>query len=805
MTDHRRSWMDRFNWFCTSHRKAVLATILIVALAFGYGITRIKGEVLIEELVPYAHPYLKIMIDFSEVFGSGGSFVAIALRAKDGDIFKQSVLAKIQAIDQEVSMWEEVYRILTISVASRSAKVVKPVAAGEIKVQPLMWPSVPETEEGVLKVKRDVFSDPNLRGVLASRDGTAAMIMTQFKEHISYEQAFELLKKLDRQYTDADTEISLVGFPVMMGWIYTYKAQIILVMAVSVALIVLVLFLSFQNLMGMVVPLSFGLVSTAIGLGFIGWTGINFSPLLYVLAFLVIARMVSHSVQITHRYMELYVEKRDRVGACFDTMHSMIIPNWAAVSTEAAGFLVLILVKIALMQYVAIFMTVWMLTIALCGIFTPILCSYMPLARASESWVRKSARMSWLDRLCVGASGFSMGRGRTAIAVATAGLIGFFFYAGPRLKIGDPSPGSPLLWPDHKYNQDQAMVDRTFDVSSEDFTLYYGGEKDSVYDPAVLNTFEAFDRHMKARLPDIYKSSDSIIGMMKTIHFILHDGDVLWRELPYQPDKITNLVGWTRDQVDVYTMSRYVDHDMSKAQITLYFSDHTSDNLVRIHRAANEFFTQYPMKLEQGQFNLAGGRIGMEMATNEEMKRTHLQVDAMVLVAIFLLCLLFYRSLVGACMFTVPLILANMIAYGYMAVAGIGLTINTLPVAAVGVGVGVDFAIYIYNRCREEFTLLGRRTEGQQGDLWKEVITRAVRTSGKAVILTGLTVVLPISVWYFISDMKFQAQVGLFLAMILTANVIFAITLHPLMLYTIRPRFIQRGSAAERANVSVAA
>jgi predicted RND superfamily exporter protein len=791
MTSHSHSWMARFNRFCTSHRVLVLLVTLLVAVAFGSGIPRIKGEVLIEELLPYAHPYLKIMIDFSETFGSGGSFVAIALKAKNGDIFKKSILSKIQAIDQEVSMWEEVYRILTFSIASRSAKVVRPVSAGEIKVQPLMWPEVPQTEEGIQELKRDIFSDPNLRGVLVSRDGTAGMIMTQFKENISYERAYELLKSLDKRYTDEETEIHLVGFPVMMGWIYSYKTQIILVMAVSVALIVVVLFLSFQNLMGMAVPLAFGLVSTAIGLGFIGWTGINFSPLLYVLAFLVIARMVSHSVQITHRYMEIYVEKRDRAEACFETMQSMIIPNWAAVSTEAAGFLVLILVKIALMQYVAIFMTVWMATIALCGIFTPILCSYMPLARASEHWVRKSQKMSWLDRLCVGACTFSTGKGKTVIALAVVCLVAFFAYAGGRLKIGDPSPGSPLLWPEHRYNQDQAMVDKTFDVSSEDFTLYYGGEKDSVYDPAVLNTFEAFDRHMKARLPDIYKSSDSIIGMMKTISYILHDGDVLWRELPYKPDKITNLIGWTRDQVDVYTMARYVDHDMSKAQITLYFSDHTSDNLLRIHRAANEFFALHPMKTDRGEFFLAGGRIGMEMATNEEMKRTHLQVDGMVLIAIFLLCFLFYRSLIGACMFTVPLILANMIAYGYMAMAGIGLTINTLPVAAVGVGVGVDFAIYIYNRCREEFALLRQPGAQAPSDPWLAVILRAVRTSGKAVILTGLTVVLPISVWYFISDMKFQAQVGLFLAMILSANVLFAITLHPLLLYVIKPRFVR--------------
>ncbi len=793
MKEEKRTFIDRLAWFSSSHRALVLLLTLCVAAGLAVGTTRIKGEIVIEELLPYAHPYLKIIAEFSQVFGSGGSFVAISLKAREGDIFRKSILEKVQAIDQEVALWPETYRVLTVSIGSRATKVVRPVGEGEIKVAPLMWPNVPETPEAVQRLKRDIFSDPNIRGILVSRDGTAAMILTQFKEDISYARAFEMLQALKAKYTDGETDVQLVGFPVLMGWIYSYKAQIMMVMVVSVLLMIIVLFFSFQNFIGMVVPMCFGIISTAMGLGFIGWTGINFSPLQYVLAFLVAARMVSHSVQITHRYMEEFVEVRDRAAACYETTRSMLLPNWAGVATDAAGFLILILVKIALMQMVAIFMTFWMLTVALCGIITPILCSYMPLARASEAWVRKSAKASWLDKVCLGAAEFSIGRGRAAVAATVAGLLLFCMFQATRLKIGDASPGSPLLWPDHRYNLDQAMVDRTFDISSEDFTLYYKGEEGSVYDDAeALNTFAKFDRYMKLSLPDIYKSSDSIIGLMKTLNYIMHDGDVLWRELPPDPITMTNIIGWTRDQVDVYTMARYFDHDMSKSQITLYFSDHTSDNLLRIRDAAYKFFAENPMKLEKGEFKLAGGRIGMEIATNEEMRRTHMAIDSMVLAAIFLLCTLFYRSIVAGLMFTLPLILGNLVAFAYMALTDIGLSINTLPVAAVGVGVGVDFAIYIYNRCMEEFPPKDRWKDSDEAERWSGAILKAVRTSGKAVVLTGLTMVLPILSWYFISDLKFQAQMGIFLAMILTTNVILAITLHPLMLYVIKPKFITR-------------
>ena len=45
----------------------------------------------------------------------------------------------------------------------------------------------------------------------------------------------------------------------------------------------------------------------------------------------------------------------------------MAVPNAAAVATDAAGFLVLILAKIVLMQHIAIMMSFWMATIVLEG------------------------------------------------------------------------------------------------------------------------------------------------------------------------------------------------------------------------------------------------------------------------------------------------------------------------------------------------------------------------------------------------------------------------------------------------------
>ncbi|MBP1749780.1 MAG: transporter [Deltaproteobacteria bacterium] len=779
--------VDKFSRFMTDHRLIILVAMVVILGVFAYGATRIRGEVILQDMLPYNHPYLKLMARFSEVFGSGGSGVAIAVKAKNGDIFNEKTLDKIQKITNEIEMWDEVYRILTVSIASRSVKKVNAKQRGEVKIEPLMWPEIPRNKDEIEELKKSIFSSPAYNGTLVSQDGTAALILTEFKENISYKRSFELLKGIVSKYQDSDVSIHLVGYPVLMGWIYSYKTQIMLVFALSVALMIGLLYMIFLNVAGMFTPLSFGLFVAALGLGFIGFTGVNFSPLLYVLAFLVGARIVSHSVQITHRYFEEFLAHGgDRTEACYQTMRKMIVPNVAAVATEVAGFLTLFLAKIALMQQVAIIMSFWMACIALAGIATPILCSYMPMiGNASKEWSSNQSKVDWLARLCTGSARFCTGSGRYVVIAGCLIIVIFGLFEAGRLKIGDPTPGSPLLFPNHPYNQDQQLINTTFTASSENLMLFFEGTEGSVYDPEVLMTFEGFERHMKSKVPDIYKSSSSIISTVKMVNVTLHDGDTLWYQLPRNSELLYGLMGYVKANTDIGTLSRFLDRTLERAQTTLFFSDHTSENLLRIRDASYDYFKTRPMKIDKGEFKLAGGRVGMEIAVNEEMKRSHALIDGVVLLAIFILCTLTYRSIVAGLMLTIPLILANLVAFTYMSMMNIGLSINTLPIAAVSVGVGVDFAIFLYSRCRDEFS---------EENGWYNTIVTSVRTCGKAIVYTGLTTILPIIMWYFISDMKFQAQMGIFLSLIMGVNVILALTLHPLLIYVIKPRFISKGA-----------
>ncbi len=788
-----KSKLDRFCWFVVQKRLAILIAILVVTVIAGYGATRMRTDVVVKDMFPYDHPYLKLNERVAKVFGGSGSGVVMSVKVNKGDIFNEKTLTKIKQMTEEVELWDEVYRLLTSSLASQTTKTVKTRGKGEIEVSSLMYPEVPKTQEEIDRLKKNIYSNDAYAGTLVSEDGTSASILTVMQDDIPYLQLFKKLQALKKKYEDENTSIHIVGFPVLMGWIYNSESHMYLVFGISILAIILALFLIFKNFQGMFSPVVNAVILTVWGLGFIGFTGINFNPLLYVLVFLVGARMIGNSNQIACRYFEeLDSSGGDRVRACYETMRTMWIPNFAAVVGDAAGFAVLFIAKIVLMQHLAIIMTFWMSTILMTGFLVPVVCSFFTLKVDTSQWKKETCMMDKKAKILMKITDFSISpRGRYVVGAAIVLLtIGCVWQMG-KLKIGDPVPGSPIFYKDHRYNRDQAVINKDFKASSESLELFYEGERESVYDPAVMQTFEGFTYHMAEKLPDIYKTSNSIIDLGKMVNLTLHDGDQVFYKLPWNEQQLSGLLGYMANTAGTAQLRRYFDPPMERSRVTLFFADHTSDNLLRIRDTAYAYFKDHPMKTEKGHFELAGGRIGMEIGVNEEMMRTHLYIDLAIYVGIFLLCACCYRSVVAGLMLTIPLMLANAMSFSYMSLKNIGLSINTLPVAAIGAGVGVDFAIYLYSRCMEEYHLM-------RGD-WKATIVQSICTCGKAIVYTGITIILPILTWYFFSDMKFQAEVGFFLSLIMGVNVLLSLTLHPLLIWIIKPKFISRkqGKAAQ--------
>jgi predicted RND superfamily exporter protein len=196
-------------------------------------------------------------------------------------------------------------------------------------------------------------------------------------------------------------------------------------------------------------------------------------------------------------------------------------------------------------------------------------------------------------------------------------------------------------------------------------------------------------------------------------------------------------------------------------------------------------------------FALASGLMGVLAASNEEVEGSNNATLIASFMTTFLIVWISYRSFSIALYMIISLGTAALVSLAYMYWTGIGFDVNTLPVQALGVGVGVDYALYIMDRVVHE---------RKRGHDVVEAVRIAIQTTGMAVFFTASTLVGGIIFWYFISSLRFAADMSLLLSVVLVGNMIGAMLLVPAFTAVFRPEFASgpQDSAAHLAEVAAA-
>ena len=156
-------------------------------------------------------------------------------------------------------------------------------------------------------------------------------------------------------------------------------------------------------------------------------------------------------------------------------------------------------------------------------------------------------------------------------------------------------------------------------------------------------------------------------------------------------------------------------------------------------------------------------------ASNEVVKEKDKPIVYYVYAVIIVFLWLSFRNAAGVFSILVPLYVVSNLILALMAIKGIGMKVATLPVAALAVGIGVDYGIYIYSTLIDG---LGR------GRTLEEAFYDTLHKTGKAVIFTGIALGGSVSTW-LLSDLQFQADMGILLVFMFTANMFGAILVMP--------------------------
>ena len=763
--------------FIVRRRLPILLVIAGLTLFFGYHASRVEMYTVFSDLLPKNHPYIDVHNEFRKIFG-GANLILLSVEVKEGDIFNNETLQKIKRLTKVVELTHGVNNYQIFSIARQKVKDVRGSSWGVV-VKPVMWPDVPKTREGLEQLRHAVYANPSIGGRLVSMDGKAALITAAFhEERLDYARLFRRLRKAIEEVEDENTKVYAAGEPILYGWIYHHLREIAVIIGLTCFTLLALLVLYYRNLNGVMIPVISALVTFLWGTGLTALLGYNFEPLVLVVPFLIAARTISHSIQFRERFFEELERWGNKERAAVESASGLLMPGSISILTDAIGLTVLLVAPVPILTKLAIAGSFWVISnIVSVEILDPILCCYFPVPRR----LPKGREGHWLDsplnsvgRFCTAVNG------RWIILAVFCGVAVWSVYWNQFLTVGDSRPGSPLLWPDSNYNESVRHINDKFRGTDHLYVVVKGARGAAAKSPEVLRTIEAMQRHMERSTH--VGGTDSIVLLTRRINTVLHDNDPRWGIVPRSATDVGGLLSIAEHGSEPGDFSRWVNYNFQHANVTVFLRDHRGQTIREVINRAKEFISEHSMP--QAEFKLAGGYVGVLAAANEVIERSHVLTLGLMLLAQFVICALGFRSLVAGFFFVGVVLLSNTFGMALMAYWNVGLNVNTMPVISLGIGFGVDYGIYIVSRAIEEYHRLRHRDLGA-------ALIEGIATAGKAVLYTAFLISAGIILWTF-SPLRFQAEMGYQLLIILTMNMLGGLFLLPALITVLRPRFVLR-------------
>lgn len=760
-----------FNSAVLRFRFPILLLLSLTTAFMACSASRVRFESTGTDLFPATHPYVATFHRYSDVFGNANR-VAIMIEVKDGTVFSRAALQKIQNVTRALEKVPGVNHNQLVSIASRKARVFGMRSTG-MQAARVMWPDLPATDAEATKVRAKVISSGYLYGTLVSLDEKAALVAAEFVDRdFNPRRVYDRLQKIKAEEQDPNTSLHMIGRPVLLGSVLAQAPRLGAIMASTGVCMLLGLWFCFRNLGAVLASALAALMSAILGLGFVGATSQTFDPLSLVIPFVMTARALSHSAQMVSRFQQELAHTDNRRDAVHRTAEALFKPGLVGIITDALGVLLICIVPIPLLQKLALMGAFWLSSIFLSGmVLTPILLSLIPVGvRAPGPGSR------FIDALLEKGARACTGTGRKwvfAVTVVTLGLCAALVH---RVVVGDVHHGTALLWPQSVYNVDTAKIAARFANTEQLTVVVEGDDEDALKAAAVLQTMEAFQRHME-ELPEV-GASTSIADLLPKMVSVFHGEDPKLDLIPDRQAQLSFFIRLLYTSGDRGDRDRYITPNHKSACITIFMHDHKGETLRKVIAHARRFIDSHP--LPHARFRLAGGYGGLLAAINEDLTRFDLRITLAAFATVFLGCAIAFRSVLAGLLLLLPLLISNYLTYALMGALNIGLDVNVLPVVALGIPLGVDYSLYVVQAIKDA---------SAKQDHLESAVVEGVRSAGKGVLMTALTMSLGLIFWRF-SFLRFQAEMGMLLLFWLSVSMLGTLLLVPALLVQVKPRFL---------------
>jgi len=753
-----------------NNRLIVILACIAITIALGLQLKNLTLNAAFEKMIPTNHPYVTNYLDNKKQLSGLGNSLRIAVANENGTIFEKEYLDTLSQINDDIFLLKGVERPFMKSLWTPSTRwmgVTEEGFDGGTVIPDNFTGSPKNLDQVRLNVERS-----GEIGSLVASDFKSSVIFVplvdvdpETKLPLDYKAFSHKLEQLRDKYQTGSIKIHITGFAKVVGDLIDGLEQMLVFFAITIAICAGVLYAYTRSVRATFSVVMCSLVSVVWLLGLLPFLGYNLDPYSILVPFLVFAVGMSHGAQMMNGIISDIGKGNHIFVAARLSFRRLFSTGLTALITDAIGFAVLMVIQIQVIQDLSLIASVGVLLLIITNlILLAVVLSYLGIGKGAT--IRSAASQkcdsddssehkvhpiwTFLDK-------FTSNKWATITLVITFIMGTAGFITSLDVKIGDLDSGAPELWPDSRYNLDNSFMVDNYAASSDTYVVMV---KTKQYECGMYNNLikvDALEFELQ-QLPSVVSTS-SLAGLSKYSSAGMNEGNLKWFEVPLNQNLLNAII--TRAPRELFNQA------CDLVTVYAYLTDHKAETLEQVVNVVEKFSAEN--NSEEITFLSAAGNAGIEAATNIVVEKANTEMLFFVYAAVIILAYLSFRSIKAVICAILPLMLTSILCQALMVGLGVGVKVATLPVIALGVGIGVDYALYVMS-----VMLINHRRGMSVADAYYA----ALLSTGKMVVLTGITLGLSVSTWVF-SPIKFQADMGVLLAFMFIWNMLGALILLP--------------------------
>ena len=748
--------LEKLTKWVSKYPKTVITVVILLTVFFYFGLAKITIVTDPKTMLPEGDPVVAAFDEVDETFG-GAEFAMVMLNM--GEVFTTNSLHEIDRLTLSLERVKGVSSVWSIT----NMEEIRGVEGG-IEVVELIE-EIPTSEAELQKLKNRVLSDDDYAGQIVSRNGKIALVLIQLLPNVDRDNLIHDIKEIV-QKLGLDEKAYLTGEPVMGPEIdKMVRVDMSRLLPIAILVMIAILFFSFRNIRGVVLPILIVIVTVIWTLGLMGYVGVPLSAIGNIIPIIIISMGIADGIHILARYREELSLGFDKWKALTTTIGAVGLACFLTSITTMIGFGSLYTSSLRTIKDFGLFTAIG---VGIAFIITVTLfLAFLSLLRPDKGALDKKRRVflkgilgKWADFIV----------GRAKIVLVAAGLLTLLGIVGIPL-MSTESDFMNFFKPD-------SPVRSAYNTMKENFggvEFIQVAVKGNIQDPKVLQTMEDFQNEIEKI--EILIKPTSVVNLLRKTNKALHEGESEYEILPETEEEAAQylllLSMGGSDQLDNMLSFDY-DQALIQAKVSTYKSLERDKMIGEVEKAIEKHFSSHVLEQSEGddEVVLTGSPV-VDARMLKLMVKGQLQSLALAILCIFIIMVILSRSITYGTFCAIPVSITVILNFGIMGWFKIPLDVASAVIASVAIGIGIDYAIHFFNRYKEELAI-GKSVE--------EALRITISNTGQAIFYNAIAVGLGFLVLIFASMPPMQ-RFGWLIALTMFFSSTASMTVLPALLF----------------------